>query len=84
MRVKHWNARDPCVLNLITICDNYYFTKLCSLVLKVVSIIITFVYEHVCVHLDVGMLWHCDGAPPHLKRAIWEQGKTCNYYYEIR
>jgi len=41
-------------------------------------------YVYVHVHVVVGMLWHCDGAPPHLKRAIWEQGKTCNYYHEIR
>ena len=34
-------------------------------------------------HVVVGMLWHCEGAPPHLN-AIWKQGKTCNYYHEIR
>jgi len=39
---------------------------------------------HVSVHVVVGILWHCEGAPPHLKRAICEQGKTCNYYHEIR
>jgi len=31
---------------------------------------ITYVYVHVSVHVVVGMLWHCEGAPPHLKRAI--------------
>jgi len=42
------------------------------LVLKVVFILITYVYEyvHVSVHVVVGMLWHCKGAPSHLKRAI--------------
>ena len=50
---------------------------------------ISFYNYNVCictlsVHVVVGMLWHCEGSPPHLKRAIWEQGKTCNYYYEIR
>jgi len=57
---------------------------MCMLVLNVVSDkTITYVYVHVSVHVVVGMLWHCEGAPPHLKRAIWEQGKTCNYYHEI-
>jgi len=45
---------------------------------------ITYVYVHVCVHVVVGMLWHCEGAQPHLKRAIYEQGKTCNFCHEIR
>ena len=45
---------------------------------------ITYLYVHVSVHVVVGMLWHCEGAPPHFKHAIWEQGKTCKYYHEIR
>jgi len=60
--------------------------NMCILVLKVVIIIIiiiiTYVYVHVSVHVVVCMLWHCEGDPPHLNRAIWEQGK--NYYHEIR
>ena len=46
-------------------------------------LIIRYVYVHVSVHVVVGMLWHCEGAPSHLKRAIWEQGKTCKYYHEM-
>jgi len=59
---------------------------MCIVVLKVVFIIITYayVYVHESVHVVVGMLWHCEGAPPHLKRAIREQGKECNYSSEIR
>jgi len=51
---------------------------MCMLVLKVVFFNknITYVYVHVSVHVVVGMLWHCEGAPPHLKRAIWEQKKS--------
>jgi len=58
--------------------------NMCILVLKVVFLSITCVYVHVSVHVVVGMLWHCEGAPPYLKRANWEQGKTCNYCHEIR
>jgi len=47
---------------------------MCNLVFKVVFIIITYVYVyvhvHVSVHVVVGMLWYCEGGPPHLKRAI--------------
>ena len=45
---------------------------MCILVFKVVFIIITYVYVHVheSVYVVVGMLWHCEGGPPHLKRAI--------------
>ena len=33
---------------------------------------VTYVYVHVSVHVHVvvGMLWHCEGATPHLKHAI--------------
>jgi len=42
------------------------------LILNVDFIIITYVYVYVheSVHVVVGMVWHCEGAPPHFKRAI--------------